>query len=84
MLAVVLIAIVLSLLVLALVVVFTFLRVAFMDPNILRAQKENEEIRSSLEKIADLKVDPEKPTSPTYGQLADRGAFREWVKQQKD
>ncbi|MBI84054.1 MAG: hypothetical protein CMJ81_12710 [Planctomycetaceae bacterium] len=84
MFAVVLIALVVSLLVLALLVVFTFLRVAFMDPNILREQKENEEIRLSLEKIAGLKVDPEKSTSPTYGQLADRGAFREWVQQHED
>ncbi len=79
MFAVVLIALIVALMVFMLFAILMFVSVAFGNLEKTRKEEEKAEIRCWLEKFADLHVEPNDATSPTFGDLVRQGFFKHWT-----
>ena len=83
MFALVILGLIISVLIMLSVFALMFFGVAFDDPEKLRKRREQTPFRDALDQISRVKVDPTDPSSPTYGELVEQGAFKHWVGQKK-
>jgi hypothetical protein len=67
------------------IVVFAamFLSSAFGDSEAESEPRASWDVRASLSRIADLKVDPRADSSPTFRQLVENGFFDHWLDRQR-